>query len=548
MKGEILDSLRSMVLSPDDRNRSEYLRHIADALAAVPMPQSPADPYVARTVGDASWLERFEQIPPGPGDADFVLANSMRALSGQMRWHSSLSMHNVTPPILLAAGAAHAVTTLFNPNALWDLVSGDYLQMERQLVRQLARLMGWQADEADGLTTFGGKAGIMYAVRLGLNRCLPGSAERGLAGGPPAYVVTTDQNHYSTKSSAALLGLGRDAVIEVPTRQGVMCPDGFEAAADDIIASGGLIACVVLCGGNTLDGVVDPVVAISAKVDSLVSRHDLTYRPWLHLDLPLGWPWLTFREYDFDTNPLEIPGEALDRCADVSRRLTGSQLADSTCFDFHKLGLAPYSSSIFLTRWWRELRSIFGDSRATPDVPWFAHGTNMRQHHSIEHSRSAAPIPAVWVALQTLGMDGFRVLLGHLHDMTALLRQKLAEHGMEILNPGSPSLATMFVPARPGERSPAAWTDDHTETIFRRASGLSGEHPDPLAIGFVPGYQPLGGGAPRAALRIYLANPLIDESAIDRATHSLAALGAEVAAGFAASGLDDVERFVSVPK
>jgi L-2,4-diaminobutyrate decarboxylase len=197
----------------------------------------------------------------------------------------------------------------------------------------------------------------------------------------------------------------------------------------------------------------------------------------------------------------------------VATAMAGTELADSACFDFHKLGFAPYPGSVFATRHRQEFRGVFGDDR-DEDV-WLPYGRNFRLHHSLEHSRSGAPIVAAWVAMQTLGRNGFRAYLGHMHELTARLREAIRAPDLTVLNPDSPSLATMVVPRLPGAQHTGPGQDHYTELLFRHVAGLDGGVPRPLAIGYVPGYAPTGGGRSVAALRLFLVNPFLDDKHVD---------------------------------
>jgi glutamate/tyrosine decarboxylase-like PLP-dependent enzyme len=540
---ELVARLATLTLGPDEENRGRFLDQVATSLAAVPPPAHPAEAVVGGAAPDTRWLAGFEELADAGADPEATVAAAMRALDGQIRWHSPYALHNVNPPTLLPAAAAAAVTSLYNPNALWDLVSGGFLDLERQVVRQLAGLVRWDPAEADGLFTFGGKGGILYAIRLGLNRCLPGSAAGGLSAAARPAVLTTSQNHYSIRSACALLGLGRDAVVDVPTVDGRMDVTAFRSAVTELTEAGRPLACVVLCGGNTLDAVVDPVAGITAELDRL----PLATRPWVHLDLPLGWPWLFFDGYDFDRNPLALSAAAVAAARAIAGQLSGTDRADSTSFDFHKLGFCPYSTSVFATRHWQDIRTAFGEP--VPAEPWLAPGENFRQHHSIEHSRSAAPIAAAWVTLRVLGRDGFRACLGHLHDLTALLREELTAAGMRMLNPAAPSLATLFVPPVPGDTGDPDRQNVYTESLFRRVSGMDGGVERPLSVGFVPAYMVGADGVPLAALRIYLANPLLDRPGLRAAVEHFCALKRDfdevLARGFAVPA---ATRLVHTPR
>jgi hypothetical protein len=107
--------------------------------------------------------------------------------------------------------------------------------------------------------------------------------------------------------------------------------------------------------------------------------------------------------------------------------------------------------------------------------------------------------------------------------VTARLRSRLSAGGMTVLNPASPSLATMVLPAMPGREAAgshappadAAGQDRYTEGLFRFISGLDGQAGQPVAIGLVPGYARPGSDAAPSALRLFAVNPFLDEQQAD---------------------------------
>ncbi len=530
-----LSKLRDDLLAPSELNRADFVERIRQALGCLPLPNDPYDAYIGGPGSWSSWLGEHGSIPAKGLDGTEATRLSLRSLLGQMRWNAPSTLHNVNQPILLSTAAANAIMSLYNPNALWDLVSGGCLELERQVVRQLADLMNWDPEQADGLFTFGGKAGMMYGIRLGMNRCLPGSARSGLSNCAEPVVLTTTENHYTVEYAAAMLGIGRDNVVYVPTTSRQMDVGILRSLIADLVSAGRAIACVLLCGVNTLDGVVDPIVEVAATIDDSVARYHLPYHPWIHFDLPLGWVWLFFRDYDFERNPLGIEQDGLLGAERVVERLAGAGLADSTCFDFHKLGFAPYSTSVFLLRDWKALRSINGED--APEKAWHRHGANFRQHHSLEHSRSAAPIVAAWTTLQALGRDGFRAYLGHMHSLTSYLRRRLAATGsVVVINADSPSFATMSVPHVPTTgrtlqaRDPAVGAvlqNRYTESLFWYVNGMRGDAQGSMAIGYVPGYVSEGDSTPLSALRVYLTNPHLSVDVLDKQVERLMALKEE---------------------
>lgn len=524
-----LRRLRRLVLHPSESDRDALGTRVELLMDSIPRPCSEVDAFIRVENADRT----ISAGNPARTEED-VLRNAAGAFDRQIRWHSNGSAHNVNQPVLLASAAVHAVTSLYNPNTLWDLVSGSFLDYEREVVSHLASLVGWTGAQVDGAATFGGKAGLLYAMKCGVNRVFPKASESGLPQ-PGPVVLTSDETHYSVDSAAALLGLGTAAVIRIPTDDGAVDPEHLRQTIRNIRSGGRRIAAVILSGGSTLDGSVDPMDACLSVIEAETGAD----RPWVHADLALGWPWLYFLDYDLDTNPLRFAPDATVAIDAVAERLRGIGRVDSFGVDLHKLGFAPYASAFFVTRSWQDLRGVFG---AIADEKEREYGENFVQHHTIEHSRPGSGILAAWTALQLVGTDGFRSYLAHMHEMTAYLRRQSLSLGYTVCNPNSPSLATLMVPRLPlGASTTRNREDAWTEHVFREATGLNEQTKATLAIGYVPRY---GRSGDRAALRLYLTNPHLNREAIDTLLRELEELVRHAGRSF----MDQNQRFLHTPK
>ncbi|WP_197740105.1 hypothetical protein [Vibrio taketomensis] len=60
------------------------------------------------------------------------------------------------------------------------------------------------------------------------------------------------------------------------------------------------------------------------------------------------WAWATFKEYDFEANPLQFSKEIIPSLKANAQALSGVQYADAIGVDFHKVGWSPYASSCFV--------------------------------------------------------------------------------------------------------------------------------------------------------------------------------------------------------
>ncbi|WP_353956449.1 pyridoxal phosphate-dependent decarboxylase family protein [Cutibacterium avidum] len=466
----------------------------------IPAAKAPDDPFLRVPINAEEVECRNRQL-----EEDDVLRIAAGAFDGQMRWSSCSTVHNVNQPVLLAAAAIHGVTSAYNPNVLWDLVSGHFRDYERAVVQHLAHLAGWGPQSADGVSTFGGKAGLIYALKCGVNRVAPNASVDGIPN-PAPVVLTSDETHYSVESAAALLGMGTSCVRRIPTEQGVMRPEELRSTLRAMHSSGERVAAIVLGGGSTLDGAIDPVAACIDVAEAEMGED----RPWLHVDLALGWPWLYFLDYDWLRDPLQLPSSVRPVLVKIAEQLRGVSRADSFGVDFHKLGFAPYSSAFFVCRDWAALRSVFGSADTHREHDY---GQNFAQHHTIEHSRSGEGILAAWTCLQLLGADGFRSYIAHLHALTLRFRDLAGAAGFEIYNDGAPSFATLLAPPAPDHISDARQCDAFTEHVFMSAVGLGSAAQGTLALGYIPQYT-RGAGSQRSVLRVYLCNPHLTEDRV----------------------------------
>ncbi|MBQ1083065.1 hypothetical protein [Nocardiopsis sp. B62] len=553
----VREDLRRRMPSPSGEGGDELAGRIRVAFDSLPRETDSCDPWLGGPPGDYAWLAEYENLPDGPQDADRVLGSAARALRGQLRWHSPATLFNMTPQPLLDTAAITAVTGLHSPNALWDFCSAGVIEVERQLVRQFARRAGW-ADTAGGVFSFGGKAGLLYAVRMGLNRCGPDSYREGLPPGRVPAVVTTAHNHDSLESVCALLGLGTDACVRVPAPPGQNTdPDALAEVIDSLLSEGRPIACVVLSGGNILHNDIDPVHPVTAALDRLCAEHALPYRPLVHFDTVVTWPWLFFTDYDFAGDPLGLGPELAGRIRATAALVSQVRAADSMTIDFHKTGLAPYSSSLFLSRDAVELhRWVEGGRGEAEHRP---HGENVLLH-TIEHSRSAAPILAAWVAVQSVGVDGFRVYLANLLMSNRTFMELLPSRGFELLTPSSDGVASVYWPSPPGsaptfallqEAGPSeiAAANRYTHALFRLLAGYEGNPYSRVVLGHLPAYGAGPGGEPVAALRLVPGSVFLDETTCSQIAERMEQVkkGLDVAVRFGTEPLEET-RVYHVPE
>jgi len=87
---------------------------------------------------------------------------------GVCRWHSPNSMYNVVTSPIIPTVTAKTFASLYNPNLCMDTACGDSLITEQKVIKSIAEYIGWKWQDAGGAFTWGGKATIMYGIKIGL--------------------------------------------------------------------------------------------------------------------------------------------------------------------------------------------------------------------------------------------------------------------------------------------------------------------------------------------------------------------------------------------
>ncbi len=419
---DVCNELKSRFLSSSDDNRYEFIKLIEKSLEYCP--KSDVNSYY---LGDLDYdyedcLSLYEEIPSAPKEQKQILNQSLKILNGQIRWNSPLSFYNVCPPVMMNTVAASAITNIYNPNGMIDRTCAGYLNMERQIIRQLSNLLEIDSETSAGTFTAGGKVCLTYAVKCGLNRC----QQKNYTNNSPT-IITSMANHFSIESVGYQLGINNCIRISLNERQ-EMDYDEFEKSIYKCIKNEIPIACIILSGGNTLHSAVENVKTTKNIVDIYVAKYNLTYTPYIYYDLVVCWPWLFFKHYDFDKNSLKIETEVLKKIQHTSDIFKYANLADGFGFDFHKGGFSPYTTSIFITKNMNELYSINNKKGEIQKDSCY---------HTFTNSRTATDIISAWNILQSVGIEGFQSYVANMLNVSCILTKYFKDFGFNVLSENS---------------------------------------------------------------------------------------------------------------
>lgn len=377
-----------------------------------------------------------------------VLKNVAAMTAGLPIWNHPGTMLNVIPPVNLPSAAAGAFCDILNANFSQGHYSGNLALAERKVVKYLSDLVGWNWEQTDGLFTFGGKGTSLYALKCALNRAYPEGKEAGYD--RRFFFLSSQKGHPCHAEVAEWLGIGKKSCIRVSTRKdGKIRTEEAEKVIHENLRHGKTFLGFILSGGSTVEYEVDDIVAIRTLVQRIQTQYGLSYTPWIHVDAVVGWPWLFYNGYDFEKNELNLTEEAKEKIYSLNSDIRGIVYADSFGADFHKTGFCAYISSLFMCHSRSELQNVSNHKDNTRKEECSSQDeldTFSPFEYSLELSRSAKGAVSALVALETMGVNGYRSLIRDLTMTVADVRERLQDLPcVELLNPNARGLATVFV-------------------------------------------------------------------------------------------------------
>jgi glutamate/tyrosine decarboxylase-like PLP-dependent enzyme len=481
-----------------------------------PMLGTPLAPDYPQACGD--------RVLDGGQSLEEVIPQLIHYLQGMFIWGHPRAQINVVPNPTIASLIGVLLPLAYNPNLCSDESGRLFSEAEVRAAAMTAALVGYPAEAARGVFTFGGTGGLLYGIKVGLEKAQPGSALRGVRDG--AVILASGQSHYSCLTAAAWLGIGQENVIAVPTQlDNSMRLDALEQAARAALSQGKQIAAIVSTMGSTDAFGIDDLEAIDRVRRRLAEEFELAYLPHIHADAVIGWAWSVFNDYDFEQNALDFRGRTVRALAAAQERMRHLPLAESIGIDFHKTGYAPYVSSLVLFRSAADLELI---GRPKQTMPYLYQSGELHPGMvTLETTRSATGPMAALANLLLLGKEGYRTLLGHAVEMAEVLRERIEAHPhLTVLNGDNVGPVTLFraypddvntFSVKDRERTDPEYRgkllahNDYNRRIFERvnAEALSGHG---VVISLTSCYRRTDYGEPILALKSYVLSPFSDES------------------------------------
>ena len=466
---------------------------------------------------------RQANLPNTMSSVEDVTVDLVSYLRGMTIFGHPRTQQNVIPPPTIPSLIGVLIASLYNPNIAWDEYSQLVALAEVEVVGMTSKMVGYDTEQASGVFTFGGTGTTLYAVKLGLEKACPETIRRGTP--EDVVVFVSDAGHYCAANIVGWLGIGTDNLITIPTTdENEMDLDRLEQEVRKALKNGKKIAAIIATLGTTDAFGLDDLESIVALRDRFVEEFQLDYRPHVHADAVIGWAWSVFNDYPFEENPLGFRPRTVRALAGACRRIRHLSLADSVGIDFHKTGFAPYISSLVLVKDQADLDLV---KRHPEQMPYLYHfGEHRPGMYTLETSRGGTGVLAALANLRLFGEEGLRVILGHIVEMTQLLREHLEGHaGTTVLNRENFGTVTLFRAypegvdtfaikqqefEDPAHRESLLAHNAYNQDIFQyvHAEAMEGRG---VVISTTDCYRHTTYGEPIVALKSFILSPFVDE-------------------------------------
>jgi aromatic-L-amino-acid/L-tryptophan decarboxylase len=284
--------------------------------------------------------------------------------------------------------------------------------IEEMSLEWLAQLCGLP-DGMKGVYSSGGSTANLVALGAARQHALVNAgidpSAVGLDGRPTAIYASTEA-HHTIGRSAAVLGLGRRSVRQIPIDSGQhIRPDDLASIIDEDLAKGVIPIAIVASAGTTNTGAIDPI----DRIGEIAKHHGI----WFHVDGAYG-----------------LPGILDER---VAERYRGLNRADSAIVDPHKWLGAPVGIGATFVR----DRGILFDA-FTQEPADYLEGSFVPEEDvqtsfdsmGIPYSEFGVELSApsrgiqVWAILKEIGVDGMRTRVKTDNDFASYTSAFAEEH------------------------------------------------------------------------------------------------------------------------
>ncbi|MCO6500039.1 MAG: pyridoxal-dependent decarboxylase [Vicingus serpentipes] len=311
--------------------------------------------------------------------------------------HPKYIGHQVTPTVPLSALTTLLSAILNNGMAVYEMGAAS-TAIEKIVVDEILKQIGYPTDEADGFITSGGTLATLTALLAARKAIAPSDVwENGHQ--EKLGVLVSEQAHYCVDKAARVMGLGSDGVITIPvggyfTMKTELLDKYFQKATNNGIR----IIAVIGSAPSTSSGMHDDLNAIAA----FAQQKNI----WFHVDGAHGGGAIFSKKY--------------------KHLLAGIEKADSIVIDGHKMLMMPTLMTFVL---FKKKSDSFANFTHKADYlfqqteeEWY----NMAKR-TFECTKEMMSIK-FYVILKTYGPEVFDQFVTRLYDLGAEFAEKVKQN------------------------------------------------------------------------------------------------------------------------
>ena len=335
-------------------------------------------------------------LPLTGNGSDSVLNDIDEYLRQSVKTNRAEFMNPLWGGLNVSAFAAEVVAALTNQSMYTYELSPIATLIEREIISRMSEIVGF----SDGFGTFttGGSNGNMLGMLCARQFIEPNSSQLGFNG--QKYVAfVSEEAHYSVMMSANVVGIGHQNLIKVPCdSDGKMKPESLLEEIDWAKSNGMIPFCIIATSGTTVRGSFDPI----REIAQIANDQNI----WLHVDAAWG-------------------GSCLFS-GSLRRLMDGIEMADSVCWDAHKMMGLPLICSAFIIKNPQILKNI---CKHTESAHYLFHGDSKEQdlgHYSLQCGRRNDSLK-LWISWRELGDSGWAKLVESYCRLAGYFEQKIDE-------------------------------------------------------------------------------------------------------------------------
>lgn len=318
-------------------------------------------------------------------------------LRGSVRTTAPGFMNPLWGGLSVASIAGELVTAATNTAMYTYEIAPIATLIESTILKRMASLADFGTSQ--GTLTTGGSNGNMLGMLCARQSKIPMSSKSGFDGTKMVAFVSAE-SHYSFNIASNVIGIGQSNLIKVRCNEhGQMRPDSLVEEIERALSNGQIPFAVLATSGTTVRGSFDPLRELAA----IASQYDL----WMHVDAAWGGSSLFSSRY--------------------RSLMDGIELADSFCWDAHKMMGVPLICSAFIVKDAEILRRVCSNGN-TAHYLYIETGENVDLGlYSLQCGRRNDALK-LWLAWREIGDAGWAKMLENFMDLADYLENRVNNH------------------------------------------------------------------------------------------------------------------------